>query len=206
MAEYYKRVFRVPATRLDSWDYRWNAAYFVTICTKGRKHWFGKVSEGDMHLNAFGKIAEQCWLDIPRHFPFVELDAHVVMPNHIHGIVIINKTDDGSGHVETQNLVSPPLGKVERSLIDESYSTGNRFGPQSENLPSIIRGYKVGVTSQARKLHQDFGWQKRYHDHIIRDDKSYEMITAYIESVHKVGFWPSWYPVEWTAGSVCFLF
>ena len=92
------------------------------------------------------------------------------MPNHIHGIVIIDKNgngnDDGNANVETQKFASLP-----------SPSPENKFGPQSQNLASIIRGYKIGVTKNARKINPDFAWQSRYYDHIIRNDKSHRTIS-----------------------------
>src|SRR5690606_22504152 len=104
----------------------WNAAYFVTICTHNRVCWFGKIVETEnfsapkqMQLSESGKIAHQCWQEIPGHFPFVKLGAFVIMPDHVHGIVIIDKPDDGRND---GNKNKPK----------------NKFGPQSKNLASII--------------------------------------------------------------------
>ena len=101
----FQNKYRIPSARAPFWDYGWNAAYFVTICTQNRECWFGEISDGVMALSAMGHIANSCWHEIPNHFPFVELGVHVVMPNHVHGIVIINKTDDGRDVVETQNFI-----------------------------------------------------------------------------------------------------
>jgi REP element-mobilizing transposase RayT len=158
----YKNRCRISSARAPFWDYGWNAAYFVTICTQNREHWFGEISDGVMALSAMGHIANSCWYEIPKHFPFVELGAHIIMPNHVHGIVIINKPDDG------------------RSSQTKSKKTKNQFGPQSKNLASIIRGFKIGVTKNARQINPEFAWQSRYHDHIIRNDQSYQKISEYI--------------------------
>ncbi len=130
-----------------------------------------------MNLSSLGEIAQSCWFEIPEHFPFVHVDSFVVMPNHVHGILVIDKvgynSQNGVGMrktVETQNLASLPIG------------TKNQFGPQSKNLASVVRGYKVGVTKNARLIHADFGWQSRYHDHIIRNLKSYDKIVNYIQN------------------------
>jgi len=150
-------------------------------------------------LNDLGKIAETCWLEIPQHFPFVELGNHVVMPNHVHGIIIINKPDDrrdgepvndagtiggrtidGGTTVETQNFASLQKQPPPQPPVLEQ--PRNRFGPQSQNLASIIRGYKTGVTKQARLLDKNFAWQSRFHDHIIRDNGSFERIARYIQN------------------------
>ena len=85
----YQGKYRIPSARLAGWDYRNAAAYFVTICTANREMFFGDIKDGVMHLSEAGNVAYECWVDIPNHFPFVRLDAHVVMPNHIHGIVVI---------------------------------------------------------------------------------------------------------------------
>ena len=85
----YQGKYRIPSARLAGWDYRNAAAYFVTICTANREMFFGDIKDGVMHLSEAGNVAYECWVDIPNHFPFVRLDAHVVMPNHVHGIVVI---------------------------------------------------------------------------------------------------------------------
>ncbi|MEA1786425.1 transposase [Arenibacter sp. GZD96] len=169
----YNNKYRISSARASFWDYGWNAAYFVTICTQNRLYWFGDMKGRKMELSAIGNIANSCWLEIPTHFPFVELGVHIIMPNHVHGIVIINKSVDGQ-NVETQNSASLPTPPTE---LDKPR---NQFGPQSKNLASIIRGFKIGVTKNARLIHPDFQWQSRFHDHIIRDDKSFQNISNYI--------------------------
>lgn len=108
MSDKYQNKYRIPSARLQDWDYGWNAPYFVTICTQNREHYFGKIGNGKMQLSEIGEIAKKCWIEIPEHFTFVELGAFVVMPNHVHGIIIINKQNDGrnDGNVETQNIAS----------------------------------------------------------------------------------------------------
>ena len=211
----FKNKYRISSTRLPNWDYGWNAAYFITICTQNRECFFGTISDKTMILSDIGKIAQKCWLEIPLHFPFVELDAHITMPNHVHGIIIINKTDiendvdepnlsqgmDGNGgdkpnvdqganvetqyfaSVETQNIASlrqqPPQHHPQQPPPQPSK---NKFGPQSQNLASIVRGFKIGVTKNARIIDPNFQWQARYHDHIIRNNKSFETIKNYIKS------------------------
>ena len=168
--EKYKGKYRIPSARWVAWDYGSNAAYFVTICTADRTHDFGEVVDGEMVLTPLGRAAADCWEAIPDHFPFVVLDGFVVMPNHVHGIIIIDKpTSDCDGAVvETQNLASLQT------------TPQNRFGPQSKNLASIVRGYKIGVTKYARQHNLAFKWQPRYHDHVIRNAGEYERIQKYI--------------------------
>jgi len=176
MPEKYQNKYRIPSARAAFWDYSQNGEYFITICTQHRVHYFGEIEYGKMTLSPIGMYAQSCWYEIPQHFPFVELGAFVTMPNHIHGIVIINKPEiklDGA-KVEMQNFASlqkPPQPPQP-----------NKFGPQSQNLASIVRGYKIGVTKNAHQIHADFQWQSRFHDHIIRNDDEYQRINDYIEN------------------------
>ena len=89
MTKKYKDKYRINSTRLKNWDYGGNALYFITICTKNREHFFGEITKGKMKLSEIGEIAKKCWLEIPEHFPFVKLDEFVVMPNHVHGIILL---------------------------------------------------------------------------------------------------------------------
>ncbi len=177
--EKFQNKYRIPSARLQSWDYGANGLYFVTICTKNREHFFGEIQNGEMILSEIGILANKYWNEIPEHFPFAILDAFVVMPNHVHGIIVIDKPDIGNNGnadanidaiVETQNFAS----------LRVQQQSENKFGPQSKNLASVIRGFKIGVTTNARSIHADFAWQPRFHDHIIRNNESHERIKNYI--------------------------
>jgi hypothetical protein len=80
--------------RLNGFNYSEQGAYFVTICTNKRNFVFGDIVERKMNINSFGKLAHQCWNDIPKHFPFVTVDEFIVMPNHVHGILFINQSQN----------------------------------------------------------------------------------------------------------------
>ncbi len=101
----FKNKYRIPSNRLKNWDYSTNAAYFITICTQNREHFFGKIINGEMHLNELGENATRFWLDIPKHFPFIELGNFVVMPNHTHGILIIDKTTNNTNGCDITEYV-----------------------------------------------------------------------------------------------------
>jgi len=159
MTDLFQDKYRISSIRLSHWDYGSNAAYYITICTKNRVPYFGKVKDGIIQLSAIGQIAHQCWADIPLHFPFVILDEYIIMPDHMHGIIIINKENN----IGQQHAV-------------------NTFGPQSQNLASIIRGFKVGVTKGARIINGGFGWQPRYYEHIIRNENAHNRIVNYIKN------------------------
>ncbi len=191
MTDKFQNKYRIASARLQSWDYGSNAAYFVTICTAHRKHYFGEIANvpnpgvSVMQLSEIGAIAEKYWMEIPQHFPFVDLGAFVVMPNHVHGIIIINKTDDGD---DVRDVETPKLGvSTHRNPITTRKPTNahkttaaasKKWKPAT--LGVIINQYKRAVTIDARKIHADFGWQSRYHDHIIRNDKSFRTISNYI--------------------------
>lgn len=177
MSDRFQNKYRIESARLKHWDYGWNAMYFVTICTQNRECLFGDVIDRVMVLNDIGMIAQDCWLAIPEHFPYVKLGDHVVMPNHVHGIVIIDKPDDGR-NVEPRLIAALPT--------EPTNSTGGITGKKNpmlhENLSKIIRWYKGRTTFESRKFHAGFAWQSRFHDHIIRNDRSFQNITEYIKN------------------------
>jgi len=171
--EKFKNKYTIKSSRLQGYDYSQNGIYFVTICTKGREHFFGEIENEIMNVSDIGKIANQFWQEIPKHFPFVNLDEFIIMPNHVHGIIEINwNIIDKPESVETQNFAS--LHGVEYKQYK------NKFGPQSKNLSSIIRGFKVGVKKYATMNNVNFAWQSRFYDHIIRNDESLNKIREYV--------------------------
>jgi len=197
MSELYNNKYRIPSARLKYWDYGWNAAYFVTICTKDRLCYFGDVvdnmetrliaslPEPEMQLSEIGQIANDRWLEIPDHFPFVELGEFQVMPNHVHGIVIINKPNEkqkyktrnnggGSGNTDVETRLIASLPKKSGGFA------GDKNPMLNDNLSKIIRWYKGRVTFESRNIHADFEWQSRFYDHIIRDEQSFHNISEYI--------------------------
>jgi hypothetical protein len=128
-----------------------------------------------MYLSEIGKIVEAEWLKTFEMRPDMNLymDEYVVMPNHFHAVIGIGanqyntvNTINTVDTIETQRIASLQLVSS-----PQSPSTSNQFGPQSKNLASIIRGFKIGVTKSARAIHADFAWQSRFHDHIIRNSK-----------------------------------
>lgn len=177
MTEKYQNKYRIPSARLQHWDYRWAGAYFITICTKDRLHYFGEIENGKMILNEIGKMVQNEWRETPKIRPDMNLDLgeFVVMPNHFHGILIIGENEyNGNGGYgrDAMHCVSTPT--------PTPTETTNQFGPQRKNVASVIRGFKSSVTKNARVIIPDFAWQSRFYDHIIRDDKSFKTISNYI--------------------------
>ncbi len=198
MTDRYQNKYRIKSARHPAWDYGWNAAYFVTICTKDRACYFGNIvntrliaslpNEPQMQPSGIGQIANRHWLEIPDRFPFVKLGNHIVMPNHVHGIVVIDKPDGGidTHTVETRSIASLPTESETQQTIGGI--TGNHNPMLHDNLSKIIRWYKGRVSFESRKIHADFAWQSRFHDHIIRNEKSFHTISEYITNN----------PLKWT--------
>ena len=142
--KYSPEIHHRRSIRLKGYDYSQAGAYFVTICTQSRECLFGEIVDGGMRLNSAGDITCQCWDDIPTHFPHVDLDAFVVMPNHVHGIVVI--TDVGANDVVGAKNFSPQ----NFSPLQSRPSQSSPFPPPqhgiSRTIGSIVRGFKIGVT------------------------------------------------------------
>ncbi len=157
--------------RLKEYDYAAPGAYFVTIVTRNRMCLFGNVADGVMWLNVLGRIASAYWAEIPHHFPNVTLDAFVVMPNHIHGIVIVTSPIgvDGVGAQHAAPLHGPqPVPHV--NVVPGS-------------LGVIVRSFKSAVTKRIGTLRTIVGtpvWQRNYYEHIIRNERSLNHIREYI--------------------------
>lgn len=168
MIDKYKNKYRIPSARLQSWDYGRNASYFVTICTKDREYYFGDIAYAKMQLTEIGEMATRYWQEIPKHFPFVILDAFVIMPNHVHGIITINKPDNEMSTADVNNVET-----LHATFLQD-------ISPKPGTLSTIIRSYKSAVKKYATMNDIDFFWQPRFHDHIIRNEKSFNTIVEYI--------------------------
>ena len=161
MSQRFRDKYRITSTRIPWFDYGSNAAYYITICTKGRKPYLGNVENDKMILSEIGDIVREEWHKTPSIRPELNLYMNdlVIMPNHIHGIIIRRDARPG---------------------VSTRIRNKNEFGPQYNNIPSIIRGIKSTVTIRARILNPDFGWQARYYDHIIRNRKDYRRVLEYL--------------------------
>jgi REP element-mobilizing transposase RayT len=145
--------------RLPGYDYSQPGAYFVTICTYQRECTFGTIHDRTVFLSQFGAIVEQCWRALSEHFRFIELDTFAIMPNHLHGIVVIK--DYSQANVGGSNGTRP------RSL-----------GAIIQNFKSISTR-KMKHTFQSSEAHI---WQRNYYERIIRDQAELNNIRRYIET------------------------
>ncbi len=159
--------------RLKGYDYTQPGAYYITLCTKARQCLFGDVVKGEMRLNSLGYIAFTCWQAIPNHFPHVELDAFVVMPNHLHGILVISDTLIRARHCRAPTIKQNHIPQIEQ------------FGkPVPGSIPTVIRSYKGAVTRRINLICNTKGtsliWQSNLYEHINRIEESLHNIRQYI--------------------------
>ncbi len=158
--------------RLQGYDYSQAGAYFVTVVTHQRDCLFGEIENGELILNELGKIADECWRAIPEHFPFVELGVHVIMPNHMHGMIVIRADDPGIGR-----------GAAMLRPYDDDDGNAHKINVKPGSLGAIIRSYKSAVSYRSNKEHNVTGvWQRNYYEHIIRNEHEMDNIWRYIGS------------------------
>ncbi len=184
--------YRIPSARAAWWDYGWNGAYFITICTAHREHFFGEIVNGTMNLSPVGLIADIFWHEIRSHSRFVELGDFVVMPNHIHGILILDKPElisPAAAPVQTLPVQTLPVQTLHATSLPPpppppppppKNEQMSKISPKADSVSAILRSYKSAVTKHANRLGYENGWQTRFHDHIIRDDAEYQRIADYI--------------------------
>lgn len=204
MEDKYQNKYRIASARWEQWNYGWDAAYFITICTKDRLHHFGEITNGKMSLTAAGVLADVFWHEIKNHAHHIGLGAFVVMPNHIHGILILDGNGGNvDGNMKNNGARNDIAGNVnddtknENNANDENVNDNNvpiqpsptntpgqnRFQNQGKNtISSIVGGYKSAVTKHANRMGLEMGWQALFHDHVIRDEPSFVRITEYINN------------------------
>lgn len=113
MTDKFQNKYRIPSARMQTWDYRWNGAYFITICTKNRIHYFGEVVNNEMKLSNVGVLADVFWHEIKHHSKNLTFGEFIVMPNHIHGILIIN-SDSDIDHADGNPINNNPDSEVQK--------------------------------------------------------------------------------------------
>lgn len=160
-----RNLHRNGTIRLSGYDYSRAGAYFVTTCTHGRTNLFGKIVKHEMRLNVYGRMVREVWNGLPGHYPHVVLDAFAIMPNHIHGIVVLV---DGA------------------DLNDMSVGAGLKPAPTTpprHGLPEIVRAFKTFSARQINESRHTSGtpvWQRNYYEHVIRNKAALNRIRQYI--------------------------
>jgi putative transposase len=173
--------------RLKGYDYTLPGAYFITIDTWQKEQLFGNLGDGEMHLNQLGRIVRHTWNDLPNHYPHVLLDTFCVMPDHIHGIIVlIDPRQGGSGSQRTlpdmsmSGITPPPAGFETRPYTT---SPGHDIPqPKRHGLPEIIRAFKSYSARHINHLRKTPGlpvWQRNYYEHILRGEDDLENTRRY---------------------------
>lgn len=156
--------------RLKGYDYTQPGAYFVTICTSKREHVFGHIQDEKMHLNRYGEVVQFNWNNLPKIYPHVQLDEFIIMPDHIHGIIMLKNDPVGAG--------SPTIESLTKNPYKPAPTPQKRHG-----LPEIIRSLKTCSATRINQLRSTKGnpvWQRGYYEHIVRNEQALFNIRRYI--------------------------
>jgi REP element-mobilizing transposase RayT len=166
--------------RLRGYDYAQAGAYFITLVAAGRECLFGEVVDGVAHLSAWGQIAREEWDRTAVLRPYVSLDAFMIMPNHVHGIVVIEPPPDDSVGAQRRCAPTPTADSI------PDHEPPQAFGQlAARSLAAIVRAYKSSVTYRINTLRDTEGapvWQRNYYEHIIRNERDLNAIRDYIEA------------------------
>ncbi|MCR4965421.1 MAG: transposase [Bacteroidales bacterium] len=189
-----QKRFNNNSPRAQWHDYN-GGMYFITICTKDQKHYFGNISNGQMNLSTIGQYVNEQFNNISSHYPYAEIPLWVVMPNHLHCIIIIDEIDDFSlrplNIKNIQNVSPEGLRETPRETTSNSHLRwkNNNVDEKMQNvslrkgrLSTVVGGLKSAVTKFARKQNKPFVWQSGFFDHIIRNESTLHIIAKYIET------------------------
>ncbi len=192
----FKNKYRIDSSRLKGHDYSGDGLYFITICTHDRELFFGDVVDNKMILNDLGQMAEKYWLEIPQHFENIELDEFIIMPNHVHGIIVIDNTADGGKHRVRCDARGFTDARVRRDAINrvstdaaqhtdtnDNHTGGitGKYNPMGKkSLGEIVRWFKGRYKFESKTINPAFAWQTRFYDHVVRNENSLDNIRQYI--------------------------
>jgi len=176
MSRYNPDIHHRRSIRLKGYDYTRAGAYFVTICALERECLFGDIVDGMMVMNQFGDLVEAAWHDLPSHYPWVALDRFVVMPNHVHGIIVLDGTITlvGAGFKPAHH----DYADIDRAGFKPAPTSDKRHG-----LPEMVRAFKTFSARSINGTRNSSGvpvWQRNYYEHVIRDDADYSRIAEYV--------------------------
>jgi REP element-mobilizing transposase RayT len=151
----YRNRYRVPSARWSSWDYRWAGVYSVTLCVQDRVRCLCDIQEGAVHLSRLGEIVAEEWQRLPHRFPHLSLDEWVIMPDHMHGILIFASSETPDDTPKSRLLAG--------------------------SLGSVIGQFKSKSTKRIRAMgRRDFAWQARFHDRIVKTADHLHSLRTYI--------------------------
>ncbi len=173
----FRDKYRIESPRLPGFDYSSEGAYFITICTKNKEKVFGNIIDGKLLNNKPSEICRAVWLDLPNYYPGCILDAFVIMPNHVHGIIIVDMTSS-----DDRPLVDHQVETIHELSLRAGRPSGRRERRQML-IPKMIGRFKMQTAKQINLLQNTSGkpvWQKNYYDRIIRDENELNRIRQYI--------------------------
>jgi len=166
---YNPQIHHRRSIRLQTYDYSREGAYFLTICIHDRLEMFGEIKNGKMCVDVRGEIVQAIWYTLPNRFPGIDIDHFVVMPNHIHGILI--RTD----------LVVPNREESSSSTTTNSLQQYRSSPKRFQSLKEIARTFKAAISHSIRTSSTpEFAWERNYHEHIIRNEAELLSIREYI--------------------------
>jgi putative transposase len=156
--------------RLKGYDYAQPGVYFVTICVREQTCALGDVVNGEMVLSDAGHVVRVCWDDLPNHYPHVQLDAFIIMPNHVHGVIVLVDDDTvvGAGFKPAPTTKPAPAPKP---------------AIKRHGLPEIVRAFKSFSARRINEMHDTAGapfWQRGFYEHIVRNERELDAIRRYI--------------------------
>jgi REP element-mobilizing transposase RayT len=171
--KYNPKIHHRRSVRLLGYDYSQTGAYFITICTQNRECLFGKIEDGELRLNDVGEMIQAFWDEIPSYYPGIDIDEFIVMPNHIHGIIVIVGAD--------------PCGRP--GLANPQNGQARGPAPTGLSLPDIAHRFKTMTTKRYADGVKQNGWsafhgklwQRNYWEHIIRNESELNSIRLYIQ-------------------------
>lgn len=173
-SKYNPKIHNRKRLRMKGHDYSWQGLYFVTICCQDKIHRFGEVVNGEMILNEYGRIAHDEWEKLVDRFPNMQMDEFQIMPNHVHGIVVLKDMNEISDNAGAGLAPAPNDEEIGASARDAC------------SLSDIIGAYKSLVANRCLEIYKEKNeimgklWQRSYHDVIIRDEQGYHNISNYI--------------------------
>jgi putative transposase len=174
--------------RLQGYDYSSSGAYFITLCTHQRHCLLGEVIDDEIQLHEFGRIVRAHWLKLPNHHPHLQLDEFVVMPNHIHGILVLTNTSVGAGFDHEIPCESHYPSAKPAPTHPPSITNNPSVQPgiiKYHGIPEIIRGFKTFSARRINQIRNTPGtpvWQRNYYEHIIRNEAALQHIQHYIHT------------------------
>jgi putative transposase len=198
--KYNPQIHHRRSIRLKGYDYSRAGLYFITICCDGRKCCFGEVKNNTMILNEFGNIAYNEWVKLAERFAKFELDVFQIMPNHMHGIILLNEFGVGSTLAVDRNTNTQNDGNEIFENKNGGTQNGQPINGQPQGLPQhdgngtvtnttigdMVGAYKSLVANGCLEIYKSKNemmgklWQRNYYEHIIRNEQAYQNISNYI--------------------------